>query len=343
MNKNIILHKKMSLKKSILFLICIIIGAKITIAQTNGCTDFQAKNFNPNASINDGSCLYNNTSYSPVKIINKLSDTINETSGIINLNGELWTIDDSGNPNAIYHFDKNSGIILQTIYISNAINYDWEEISADANNIYVGDFGNNNGNRTALAVYKISISQLTSKKVDTITAQKISFSYSDQIDFTSQNNATRFDCEAMFIWNDSIHLLSKDWVGGHSKHYVLSTIAGTYAIAPRDSFDAECMITGATFDSSSKRIVLSGYNKTGFCFLWLLWDFTGDKIFSGNKRKIDLGFFTGTGQVEGVCFNDSNNIYLTNENYIVSNKLCAANIGQWVNKKLLELISKNKI
>jgi hypothetical protein len=323
----------MFLKRLIIIIGCIIAGANVTIAQTYGCTDARANNFNAGATVNDGSCTYNSTSYSPLKLIDKLSDTLNETSGLITINGELWSMGDNGNPNAIYHFDKTTGVILQSIYITNVINHDWEELTIDDKNIYIGDFGNNNGNRTNLAIYKISRSQITTKKVDSITAEIINFSYSDQVDFTSHANANRYDMEAMMVLNDTLHLFSKDWVDGHTRHFILSTTPGTYSIAPIDSIDAGCMITGAAFDPQSKRIVLTGYNKTGFCYLWLLWDFTGNKLFSGNKRKIDLGFFTNTGQIEGVCFNDSNNVYITNEKNLVNNKLCAANVGQWMNSK----------
>lgn len=320
--------------KKFFFVSCFISWiANVAIAQTNGCTDFQANNYNPNAIYNDGSCTYNSTSYSPVKLVDKLSDTISETSALVYINGELWTLGDSGNPPAIYRFDKTTGMVLQTIYISNASNYDWEDMAVDASNLYIGDFGNNNGNRTDLVVYKIGLSQITTKTLDTVVAQKIRFSYSDQTDYTSRGNANSFDCESMFVWNDTLHLFSKDWVNGHSKHYALSTIPGTYSIQPIDSFDPGCLITGAGFDPLSRRIVLAGYNKTGFCYLWLLWDFNGNKVFSGNKRKIDFGFFTNTGQIEGVCFKDSSNVYITNEKNVINNKLYAANVGQWMNPK----------
>ncbi len=323
----------MFLRILIIIIVCTIQGTNVTIAQTLGCTDAQANNFNPGASRNDGSCKYNTTSYSPIKLIDKLSDTLNETSGLLNLDGELWSMCDSGNPNALYHFDKNTGAILQTIVIRNASNRDWEDLAADNNNIYIGDFGNNEGNRTNLVVYKIARSQISTKKVDSVTAKMIYFSYKDQTDFTIRHNAHRYDCESMMAWNDTLHLFSKDWVEGHSRHFILSTSPGTYSLSPVDSIDAGCQISGASVNPKSGRVVLIGYNKTGFCYLWMLWDFNGTNLFGGNKRKVDLGFFLNTGQIEGICFNDSNSIYITNENNFVTNKLYIANVGQWMNKK----------
>jgi hypothetical protein len=320
----------MILERLGILVVCMGISAKIAIGQTYGCTDFRANNYNPGATNNDGSCTYASTSGSPVKLVDKLSDTINETSALINLNGELWTLGDSGNKNELYHFDKTTGGILQTLIISNAANVDWEELAADANHIYIGDFGNNSGSRKDLGIYKISRSQLSAQKLDSVNAEKISFNYSDQVDFTVQNNANSFDCEAMFVWNDTLHLLSKDWVNGRTKHYRLPTSPGTYSIAPLDSLDVAGLITGAAFDTSSRRIVLTCYTKSAFCHLWMLWDFAGGNTFGGNKRKIDIGFFTNTGQIEGICFSDSGNIYFTNEKYIVNNRLHALGVGLWM-------------
>ena len=68
----------MFLKKLIIIFGCIILAANVTIAQTYGCTDARANNFNPGATLNDGSCTYTSTSTSPLKLVDKLSDTLNE-------------------------------------------------------------------------------------------------------------------------------------------------------------------------------------------------------------------------------------------------------------------------
>ena len=58
----------------------------------------------------------------------------------------FWGFNDSGGKNILYAFDR-SGKIKMEIEIVNAGNDDWESITQDAKHIYIGDFGNNNGNR----------------------------------------------------------------------------------------------------------------------------------------------------------------------------------------------------
>ena len=79
-----------------------------------------------------------------------------ESSGVIFFNNKLISHNDSGNENKLYEIDTISGEVVRTITIDNANNIDWEDIAQDASSIYIGDIGNNNGNRTDLKIYKIS-------------------------------------------------------------------------------------------------------------------------------------------------------------------------------------------
>ncbi|MGC9330764.1 MAG: hypothetical protein ACP5DZ_02675, partial [Bacteroidales bacterium] len=85
-----------------------------------------------------------------------LEAVLGENSGLVWLNGQLWTHNDSGNSNELFCVDTADCSVLRTVEISNAVNTDWEDICADEDYVYVGDFGNNNGDRTDLCIYKIS-------------------------------------------------------------------------------------------------------------------------------------------------------------------------------------------
>jgi hypothetical protein len=78
-----------------------------------------------------------------------------ESSGIAYTDRALWTHNDSGNASDFFKVDTVSGALLQKISITNFPNNDWEDITADSNYIYIGDFGNNNGTRTDLRVLKL--------------------------------------------------------------------------------------------------------------------------------------------------------------------------------------------
>ena len=113
--------------------------------------------FAQNKKKNTNSGLPVNTAFlniNPQPFITSLPRVLNETSGLIFYKGLLWTINDSGGKNVVYGFDFN-GEIQHEIEIKDAKNNDWEEIAQDEKHIYIGDFGNNNGMRKDLKIYKI--------------------------------------------------------------------------------------------------------------------------------------------------------------------------------------------
>ncbi|MEO8146890.1 MAG: PKD domain-containing protein [Bacteroidia bacterium] len=283
-----------------------------------GCTDTQASNYNPSATINDGSCIYSATNLSLTSKANLSTPLLDESSGIEFYNNKLWTHNDSNNPNTIFRIDSTSSTVLQTVTVSNATNSDWEDITSSDDYLFIGDIGNNNGNRTNLRIYKISKSDLTDTAT-TVTAQIINFSYSDQTVFTSLPNNNNYDCEAMIFYNDSLHLFSKDWVDKQSRHYVLPANAGTYVAQVRETFNAGCLITGAGIQDGGV-IALCGYDNTGFApiYMWMLYDYHGSLFFNGNKRRFDLSSAIANGQVEGIDFKNNAYGYISNERFIQS-------------------------
>jgi hypothetical protein len=275
------------------------------------------------ATVNDGSCTYPATSVSLTNAVPLPTPTLDESSGLVYTDGALWTHNDSGNPPAIYKINETTGAIIQTVNITNATNTDWEDITADANYFYIGDFGNNgNGIRTDLRVYKINKADITSAATVNVVAEIINFSYSDQVIGASPgSNNTAFDCEAFFVKNNTLHLFTKDWVTNYTKHYQLSTAPGTYSITSNEPFlNVHGLITSADI-SSDNQIALVGYDDGGVgIFMYLLYDYTGTNYFSGNVRKLDLGnavdfgnSANSKGQVEAVSFTSNGNGYISNE------------------------------
>ncbi len=316
--------------KYILPAILLSFGCHQTIAQKKGCTDPQALNYDSAAKINDGTCTYAATAYLPKAVCPKLSDTMAESSGLIWYNNYFWTHNDSGNEPAIYAFDSTKGTIIHRTFIGNKTNIDWEEITQDANNIYIGEFGNNNGDRKDLKIYILKKSDIKmNRKSDTVTVSEIQFSYTDQISFTSASQNHNFDMEAMCVWQDSLHLFSKDWVDNKTRHYVLPLVPGIYSISPRETLAAGCLITSACTNAAGDKIILGGYSTSnGGCFMWMLWDFTSSNFFSGNKRQINIGSALTIGQYEGTAFK-GNQIYITNEKKFTNAALWRMEIGQY--------------
>ena len=284
-----------------------------------GCTDSQASNFNASASINDGSCLYNPTNYS-LNLVANLVDTLSENSGLVWAAGKLYTFNDSGSGTKVYEVTAN-GTIIRTIHIANSTNVDWEAMTSDSTYFYLGDFGNNNGNRTDLCIYRLLKSEVTNNAIDTVVAEKMNFSWADQLDFTSAYNANNFDCEAFYATEDSLFLFSKNWVDLKTKCYALPNYwTDTLNATLSSQFDVDGLITDACKDTINDRIYLLGYKNNGSnfytSFIWCLWDHASNFIFSGNKRRIEIGNVLTVSQTEGITLSDNGTAYVSAEKVI---------------------------
>lgn len=279
-------------------------------AQTTGCTDPLANNFNAAATINDGSCLYNNASIAPVSSVN-LSSLIDENSGAVIWNDLVWTHNDNSDK-TLYGIDTLNGTTQNTYLLSGITNVEWEDISRDSNYLYIGDFGNNaNGNRQNLRIYRVSINSLLNNNP---VCDTINFSYSDQTNFnpTGANN-TDFDCEALIVTTDSIFLFTKQWVSEKTALYALPKTPGTHIAQWQATLDVNGLITGSTFVENKNVVALCGYSGLMQPFLYLLYDYQGSSFFSGNKRKLTLTL--PFHQVEGIATTNGLKYYVTNEHF----------------------------
>ena len=86
--------------------------------------------------------------------IGELDERIKESSGLSLMNGRLYTFNDSGNTPELFELDKKTGNIINTLKIDGK-NKDWEALTNDGTDFYIGDFGNNAGTRKDLEIYKI--------------------------------------------------------------------------------------------------------------------------------------------------------------------------------------------
>lgn len=281
-------------------------------AQVPGCTDPLSNNYNPLATINNGTCTYGSASVTPVSSVN-LPDAVEETSGLIKWEERLLTHNDNTDLK-LYSLDSISGAVLETFAITGTSNTDWEEIAQDEQYLYIGDFGNNgNGNRTNLRIIRVSKEELLSGNIQ---ANSIHFSYSNQTDFTPKGgNNTDFDCEAFVVSNDSIFLFTKQWASKKTSVYALPKTPGTYVAQHKTTYNVSGLITGATYMEDKKVVVLTGYSTLLQPFFYLLYDFSGHNFFSGNKRKISMSSM-GFHQVEGIATTNGLDYFVSNEFFI---------------------------
>jgi hypothetical protein len=237
-----------------------------------------------------------------------LSPQIKETSGLIFFNDLLWTHNDDTD-NYLYGIDTLSGKIIKTIRLTYHENIDWEEISQDENYIYVGDIGNNKGNRKDLKIYRVEKEFLINGKLKFDT---ISFRYELQTDFNSlKSNTTNFDCESFIVTNDSIYLFTKEWSSLKTSIYSISKLPGNYIAKFIVSYPVKGLITGAVYVKNKNRIILCGYSKLLEPFVFKIDNFQNGNFSSCVKNKIGINL--PLHQIEGITTSDGSNYFLVNE------------------------------
>jgi hypothetical protein len=247
--------------------------------------------------------MHNITIISFPEIPQKYSDLtkkVRETSGLIYYDNNIWTFNDSQGRPEIYRIDSQTGNIEQTIILKNASNTDWEDIAHDEAYIYIGDFGNNRGNRKDLRIYKISKSLIGGGKQVEIPSEVIAFSYNDQSNFVINNRSNNYDCESLISFGDSLIIFTKNWIDGLTRMYKMPKIAGLYALDPIGVFDIKGLATGADYSIEHNDLIMIGYQDYQ-PFIVYFQDFNGHQLGAGPVYKIKLNKLAGA-QTEGICW-----------------------------------------
>lgn len=238
-----------------------------------------------------------------------LNDSIQETSGLNFFDGKLYTFNDSGNPAELYEIDKNSGKILKVLK-TNAENKDWEALTNDGKNFYIGDFGNNAGTRKHLKIYKIPFQN---NQLQNDSMKTISFYYPEQKDFTSRNINTDFDLESMIYLNGKIHIFTKEWVSKSTTHYILNPENFENQAAEKiESYKTGFMISDAYY--FDKKLYVVGYTKKTEVFLDIFNESEPGIFFKEKPRHLYLGSALTIGQIEGIAV-DETGVYISGEKF----------------------------
>ncbi len=245
----------------------------------------------------------------------ELSDSLRETSGLAFFNQHLLTFNDGGNPNEIYEINPKTGKILKK-FKTNVPNIDWEAITTDSNHIYIGDFGNNLGNREDLVVHQFNFSddQNFEKSESLQESLKLPFSYQNQSDFSPKNLQHNFDTEAMIFLNGKLHIFTKEWASKATSHYILDPQKSEKQnLVSAERYQTNFVVTDAAY--FNKQLFLVGYTKKAKVFLMIFDEDELGNFFSKPTKKYKLGSAFHIGQVEGIAVNQDG-IYISNEQFL---------------------------
>lgn len=242
-----------------------------------------------------------------IEVVGNLPQEIWETSGLIFYNDRLITHNDSGNTTELFELDTTSLQITRRVIVENASNTDWEDITQDNDFIYIGDFGNNNGDRQDLNVLKISKAEYDVS--DSVTAERIDFIYEDQDDFSTTPESD-WDAEAFFSKGDDLIILTKQWQSQGTVAYRIPKLPGAFLAERLDGYQVDGLVTGATFDDSSNELYLVGYSQFLVPFFVQVKNVQNNAIFTGEKIKENLS--VGFAQMEAIS--------LVNETFYASSE-----------------------
>ena len=242
----------------------------------------------------------------------ELPKEVHESSGLFFHNGRLWTHNDSGDKPILYALDTATFEVVQRVTLANAKNKDWEDVCTDGETVFVGDFGNNKGSRKKLRIYTFPLSALPDEGDATVQVDTIVFRFADQTNFEKRKHDHDFDCEAIFVTEDHLYMLSKGWETSTTRLYRLSKTPGNQVAEVVNGFDSQGLITGADYDRENGVLAIVGYVKTIWMpFMYLIFDFdeAGERL---SHRRFEMPQLAGA-QTEGICFFDEGRCYVSAE------------------------------
>jgi hypothetical protein len=239
-------------------------------------------------------------------------EELKENSGMTEYADLLWNINDGGNEAAIYGFGAKDTVVHRKVIIREAVNTDWEDITQDEKHLYIGDFGNNLGDRRDLRIYILNKQDILSSSDTVPVAGTISFSYQYQTDFTpAANYTTPWDCEAFVVLGDSVILFTKDWQSNQTSLYTLPAKAGNFTAKFRKRYNISGLVTAAAWSKTKKELLVLGYqNYTPF--ISVVPDFGLDNLSFADIRRINFPDLIGT-QTEGIAYSGDGSVYVSCE------------------------------
>jgi hypothetical protein len=193
------------------------------------------------------SCKKNHNSMRPKY---QLDSNLGEISGMIRIEDKYFAHNDSGSDPIIYEINIEDGTVTREIYISNAINIDWEDIAVDSNYVYIGDIGGNNTDRNSLEIYKVKITDLLTQDI----------AFSEIISINKETTHPK-DFEAMLVKEGNLYLFSKDIDDYICKTYKIDLNEAYSDLGnPIDKMKLSVAITGADYNPTTNEAALIGYS-----------------------------------------------------------------------------------
>ena len=221
---------------------------------------------------------------------------IRESSGIVasrQFDGVYWTLNDSGNPAALYATRLN-GELIQEISVQGSQNFDWEALGIDdQNQLWIGEIGNNSRLRTDLKVVVVA-----EPNPFTDTEAEVIASYPYR--YPNEN----VDAEGLFIADGVPYIVSKERERAVLYRFPTLKADTEHVLESVGEFAEAKWVTGAGLSTDGTRLAVCTYDA-----LWVYHGTAGNftQMIQGTPWGLPHNFYG-----EAVCFEDYD-LILTNE------------------------------
>jgi hypothetical protein len=237
---------------------------------------------------------------------------IDESSAIVKSrywDDVYWTLNDSGSLNKIYPITSQGEILRAEwysqkeggIFVANAANVDWEDMTTDdKGNLYISDLGNNSNARRDLVIYQVK-DPYPEFTATTTACNEYRVSYPNQKNFPAAKK--NFDCEAIFWVNNQLFVLSKHRDDTYTNLYRVDTSQKQSELFLMETFDIGGMVTAAEANDDGSMLAVLTYNS-----VWIFQKENGS-YFQGKIKWLPIK----AKQCEAICFKNDKELMITNE------------------------------
>ncbi len=263
-------------------------------------------------------------------------EPIGEMSGIVQnpLDGSFWVHNDSGDEPRLFALDAEGTVQIPEslgndfhgeevesgkerwpgVFIENAVNQDWEDVTSDGVNLYIADMGNNRNARQNLGIYVVPWDSLSDTQIATAT-RFIPVHYPEQTGFPPIER--HFDSESLFFADGSLYAITK-----HRRPVPIQQAepgANLYRLDSQSETESNALTlidhhpdltfaTAAELSPDGETLAVLSYTA-----IWLFErPETGDAWLSAPSRRLLLDIDSAR-QVEAITWLDDESLIITNE------------------------------
>jgi hypothetical protein len=256
-------------------------------------------------------CSLSQTAQPAALSVIELPKALVESSGLVCVEQQFISFNDSGGLPILYRFDRK-GQIQKQLKLS-VRNNDWEAISSDGTYLYLADTGNNAGQRKSLLIYKIPLDWSGLKQPYKPEQIRIQLPVSDKL-LPYQHDV---DFEALVYQQQNLWLISKSWASQIPARYKLDPKSRQQELGQAESFATPgFLVTDAVFDKDLQQWWMVGYSDPHKA-IWAYLSSAGlqPKIarYDLQMKLLETKALPTSGQVEGVCIDQDKQIWISEE------------------------------